>query len=47
MLRRPDLWARFDEAKLKTKREKKVLAEAKAEYEAILAENSEEKEVNP
>ena len=34
MLRRPDLWAQFDESSLKTKSEKKVLAEAKAEAEA-------------
>ena len=37
MLRRPDMWAQFDEKQLKTKSEKKVLAEAKAEAEAILA----------
>lgn len=37
MLRRPDLWAQFDEKQLKTKSEKKVLAEAKAEAEAIHA----------
>ncbi len=37
MLRRPDLWAQFDEKQLKTKSEKKVLAEAKAEVEAIRA----------
>ena len=37
MLRRPDLWAQFDEKQLKTKSEKKVLAEAKAEAEAIRA----------
>lgn len=33
MLRRPDLWAQFDESKLTTKAERKVLAEAKAEVE--------------
>jgi tRNA (guanine37-N1)-methyltransferase len=33
MARRPDLWARFDESRLTTKQEKKLLAEAKAEYE--------------
>jgi tRNA (guanine37-N1)-methyltransferase len=33
MLRRPDLWAQFDESKLTTKAERKVLAEAKAEAE--------------
>ena len=37
MLRRPDLWAQFDEKQLKAKSEKKVLAEAKAEAEAIRA----------
>ena len=37
MLRRPDLWAQFDEKQLKTKSEKKVLAEARAEAEAIRA----------
>ena len=37
MLRRPDMWAQFDEKQLKTKSEKKVLAEAKAEAEAIRA----------
>ena len=37
ILRRPDLWAQFDEKQLKTKSEKKVLAEAKAEAEAIRA----------
>ena len=33
MARRPDLWAKFDESKLTTKQEKKLLAEAKAELE--------------
>ena len=37
MLRRPDMWAQIDEKQLKTKSEKKVLAEAKAEAEAIRA----------
>lgn len=37
MLRRPDMWAQFDEKQLKTKSEKKVLAEAKAEAEVIRA----------
>ena len=37
MLRRPDLSAQVDEKQLKTKSEKKVLAEAKAEAEAIRA----------
>ena len=37
MLRRPDMWAQFDEKQLKTKSEKKVLAEARAEAEAIRA----------
>ena len=31
MLRRPDLFARFDESQLKTKQERKILAQAKAE----------------
>ena len=31
MLRRPDLWEKFDETKLTTKSEKKVLQEARAE----------------
>ena len=44
MLRRPDLWAQFDEKQLKTKSEKKVLAEAKAEAEAILAAEAEKAE---
>lgn len=37
MLRRPDLFARFDESQLKTKQERKILAQAKAE----LAQESE------
>ena len=32
MTRRPDLFARFDEASLTTKHDRKVLAEAKAEW---------------
>ena len=44
MLRRPDMWAQFDEKQLKTKSEKKVLAEAKAEAEAILAAEAEKAE---
>lgn len=32
MARRPDLWERFDESKLTTKQERKLLAEAKAEF---------------
>ena len=35
MLRRPDLWAQFDESVCKTKGERKLLAEAKAEALAI------------
>ncbi|MFR5386360.1 MAG: hypothetical protein ACLTGT_04910 [Oscillospiraceae bacterium] len=34
MTRRPDLFARFDEASLTTKHDRKVLAEAKAEWAA-------------
>jgi len=34
MERRPDLWAQFDESTLTTKQERKLLAEAKAEFEA-------------
>ena len=44
MLRRPDMWAQFDEKLLKTKSEKKVLAEAKSEAEAILAAEVEKAE---
>ena len=33
MARRPDLWAKFYESKLTTKQEKKLLQEAKAEFE--------------
>lgn len=42
MLRRPDLFAQFDEKKLTTKHERKVLAEAKAEFAAMQAEKTEE-----
>ena len=35
MLRRPDLWAQFDESVCKTKGERKLLAEAKAEAETL------------
>ena len=35
MLRRPDLWAQFDESVCKTMGERKLLAEAKAEAEAL------------
>ena len=34
MARRPDLFAQFDESQLTTKAEKKILAEAKAEFAA-------------
>lgn len=34
MARRPDLFAKFDESQLNTKAEKKILAEAKAEFAA-------------
>lgn len=37
MLRRPDLWASFDESHCKTKGERRLLAEAKAEAEALRA----------
>ena len=47
MLRRPDLWAQFDEKQLKTKSEKKVLTEAKAEAEAIRAAETEKTEETP
>ena len=47
MLRRPDLWAQFDEKQLKTKSEKKVLTEAKAEAEAIRAAETEKAEETP
>jgi len=38
MLRRPDMFAKFDEKKLTTKKERKILAQAKEEVAAILAE---------
>ena len=38
------MWAQFDEKQLKTKSEKKVLAEAKAEAEAIRAAEVEKAE---
>ena len=38
MLRRPDLFAQFDESQLTTKAEKKILAEARAEVAQIQAE---------
>ena len=38
MLRRPDMFARFDEKTLTTKHDRKVLAEAKAEFAAMQAE---------
>ena len=37
MLRRPDLWAQFDESVCKTKDERRLLAEAKADAEALRA----------
>ena len=37
MLRRPDLWAQFDESRCKTKGERRLLAEAKTEAEALRA----------
>ncbi len=43
MLRRPDLFARFDEKTLTTKHDRKVLAEAKAEFAAMQAENAADK----
>ena len=44
MLRRPDMFAKFDETTLTTKHDRKVLAEAKAEFAAMQteAENKEE-----
>ena len=38
MLRRPDMFAKFDEKTLTTKHDRKVLAEAKAEFAAMQAE---------
>ena len=40
MLRRPDLFAQFDESQLTTKAEKKILAEAKAEAAQIRMEQA-------
>ena len=37
MLRRPDLFEQFDEKKLTTKADRRLLAEAKAEYQERLA----------
>ena len=44
MLRRPDMFDKFDETTLTTKHDRKVLAEAKAEFAAMQteAENKEE-----
>ena len=42
MLRRPDLFAKFDESKLTTKHDRKVLAEAKAEFAAMQTKTEEE-----
>ena len=44
MTRRPDLFANFDETKLTTKAERKILAQAKEEFAAELAETSTEPE---
>ena len=44
MTRRPDLFAHFDETKLTTKAERKILAQAKEEYAAEQAETSTEPE---
>ena len=38
MLRRPDMFAKFDETTLTTKHDRKVLAEAKAEFAAMQAD---------
>ena len=38
MLRRPDMFAKFDESQLKTKAEKKILQQAKDELAAECAE---------
>lgn len=40
MARRPDLWAQFDESSLTTKQERRLLAEAKAEFAALHAEEN-------
>ena len=42
MARRPDLFDRFDESQLTTKAEKKILAEARAEFAAERSKGSEE-----
>ena len=44
MIRRPDLFANFDETKLTTKAERKILAQAKEEFAAEQAETSTEPE---
>ena len=44
MTRRPDLFAHFDETKLTTKAERKILAQAKEEFAAEQAETSAEPE---
>ena len=44
MTRRPDLFANFDETKLTTKAERKILAQAKEEFAAEQAETSTEPE---
>ena len=44
MTRRPDLFAHFDESKLTTKVERKILAQAKEEFAAEQAETSTEPE---
>ena len=44
MTRRPDLFAHFDETKLTTKAERKILAQAKEEFAAEQAETSTEPE---
>ena len=44
MIRRPDLFANFDESKLTTKAERKILAQAKEEFAAEQAETSTEPE---
>ena len=38
MARRPDLFAKFDESKLTTKQERKILQQAKEEFAAEQAE---------
>ena len=40
MARRPDLFARFDESALSTKAEKRILLEARQEFEAMTQENT-------